>query len=68
MEDEDTGQAFLFFNLFVNVSYFVQLQSWSLKKGKPKITKEFPQKTKKTKFLWNEQNWRELIGIHLDSW
>lgn len=30
----DAAQAFLFFSLFVNVSYFVQLQSWSLKEGK----------------------------------
>lgn len=31
----NTAHAFLFFNLVVKVSYFVQLQSWSLKEGKP---------------------------------
>lgn len=52
--ESDAAQAFLFLSLVDNVSYFVQLQSWSLKEGNPP-----PKKKKKIadkKLWWNEQN------------
>lgn len=38
--ESDAAQAFLFFTLVDNVSYFVQLQSWSLKEEKAQIIKK----------------------------
>lgn len=51
---ESDAQAFLFFNLVDNVSYFVQLQSWSLKEGggkKKNITKKNPGKEEDNVFV-----------------
>lgn len=47
---ESDAQAFLFFNLVDNVSYFVQLQSWSLKEGNKKKT-QITKKKKRTMFF-----------------
>lgn len=61
--ESDAAQAFLFFNLVDNVSYFVQLQSWSLKKRKTQVTKKLEsQKTSGQSFGgMNKTN-----QIHLD--
>lgn len=39
----NAAQAFLFFNLVDNVSYFVQLQSWSLREEKTPNHKKIPE-------------------------
>lgn len=44
---ESDAQAFLFFNLVDNVSYFVQLQSWSLKEGGKKKKTNHKKKSQK---------------------
>lgn len=50
--ESNAAQAFLFFNLVDNVSYFVQLQSWSLIEEKSQITKKSQKNSGQIEPMW----------------